>query len=107
MVELIPPRHELLDLQGENSFPTGVNYYVEPRGIGLYGIICKPSYELNKAEIERLKLVYKVFEDIPIIVSENGVISVEVSAGTRFGWILSRLAMFYRLSRKPEGGDAE
>jgi len=98
MRETTPPRHDLLDFQGDAKYSTSTRYYVEPRGIGVYGIVAIPKVNLTREQLQTLKQVYYVFDDLPVTVSENGVITVEVPAGTKIGWILSRLAIFYRLS---------
>ena len=98
MREVSPPRHDLYDYQGEEQFPTNAKYYLEPRGVGIYGIVCLPQLRPSPKQVLQLKKIYNVFEEVPIQVAENGVITVEVPSGTKIGWILSRLAIFYRLS---------
>ena len=100
MTEMYPPRHVLEDYQGLDKYSTKTEYFIEPRGIGLYGIVFYPKIKFNKIQVEVLKQLYSAFETLNVRVSEDGGVVVEVPLGQKFGWILGRVAIFYRLAAK-------
>lgn len=94
-----PPRHELHDLQGEKRLPTGAKWHIEPREYGKQAIVFTPTHRLDKDQVSRLRWLYSVISDHEVEVKENGVVIVVVPVGERYGWVLGKVASFYRMAQ--------
>lgn len=93
------PRYELLDLQGETTYSTGVSWRIEHRDLRNRVLIFTPFNKLTENQIDSLKLLHGVIIDRDIEISEDGIITIPISLDEKFGWILGKAASFYRAAQ--------
>lgn len=94
-----PPKHDLLGLQGERKIPTGVKWHIEQRGFNDSFLVFTPITKLSKDQVSRLRWLYSVIRDREFEISPNGVITIPVKFGEKFGWILGTVASFYLMAK--------
>lgn len=94
-----PPKHDLFDLHGEKTYPTGVKWYIDQRGFNESYLVFTPTTKLTKDQVSRLRWLYSVIRDREIKVHENGIVTVKINFGEKFGWILGKVASFYRMAK--------
>jgi hypothetical protein len=93
------PRYELLDLHGETAYQTGVSWCIKYNDINERVLVFTPFHKLTKDQVSRLRWLYSVITDRIIKISEEGVLTVPVSMDEKFGWILGKVASFYRMAK--------